>query len=370
MAHAKREARTRRGSGARGEARPLRPPRRRSRLLVARRGEGRRTSARARRGGDGRAVRRGPYQRAGAPQEAPSCSRLGRPSRAACCRNARGRFRTSATRGPTRSRRRPPSVIFNVTSQTSQVVDPHVVVDGAAVDLSTNGTPLRLNPGQPRLPDRARRLPAEHERVRGLRGAALHAAQRRARSAGRPPGPRARARRARSWRPTGRCPRRRTCSSPWAWRAWGASPAGGNRRAERPARPRLELLAEVHERSDQRRAHEVPGRRRLDGRRRGRPRGIRLDVPAPSHEGATGHGLGRGRPRTDRRLRQRAVRGHVSGPVGPAGGQASRERLGRGPEVIVMKGRERRIHGQRAGEQRARVRERRARARERRGPSP
>ena len=40
-----------------------------------------------------------------------------------------------------------PSVIFNVTSQAVPVVDPRVFVDGAAVELSTNGTPLRLDPG-------------------------------------------------------------------------------------------------------------------------------------------------------------------------------------------------------------------------------
>jgi hypothetical protein len=40
-----------------------------------------------------------------------------------------------------------PSVIFNVTSQGAPVVDPHVSVDGAPVELSTTGTPLRLDPG-------------------------------------------------------------------------------------------------------------------------------------------------------------------------------------------------------------------------------
>jgi len=40
-----------------------------------------------------------------------------------------------------------PSVIFNVTSKTVQVVDMRVIVDGAPVELSTTGSPLRLDPG-------------------------------------------------------------------------------------------------------------------------------------------------------------------------------------------------------------------------------
>ncbi len=38
-------------------------------------------------------------------------------------------------------------MIFNVTSQGAPVADPRVFVDGAAVELSTTGTPLRLDPG-------------------------------------------------------------------------------------------------------------------------------------------------------------------------------------------------------------------------------
>jgi hypothetical protein len=41
-----------------------------------------------------------------------------------------------------------PSVIFNVTSQTAQVVDPRVEVDGAPVEVSRSGAPLRIDPGR------------------------------------------------------------------------------------------------------------------------------------------------------------------------------------------------------------------------------
>lgn len=41
-----------------------------------------------------------------------------------------------------------PSVIFNVTGQSAQLVDPRVVVDGAPVEVSTSGAALRLDPGR------------------------------------------------------------------------------------------------------------------------------------------------------------------------------------------------------------------------------
>ncbi|APR80541.1 Hypothetical protein A7982_05888 [Minicystis rosea] len=41
-----------------------------------------------------------------------------------------------------------PSVIFNVTSQTTQIVDARILVDGAAVEPSASGNPLKLDPGR------------------------------------------------------------------------------------------------------------------------------------------------------------------------------------------------------------------------------